>query len=238
MATWDKYLTERDKQHVAIWGKPQPDEFGHSPALIVIDVYYSSVGHERKPLLESIQDWPMSCGEDGWRAIDHMRTLIASARKNSIPVIHIKGLPGFPSDPSRVAERGKRQSQVADRLPPHIRALGNEIVREVAPAEGELVIGKTAPSAFAGTALLQYLQMIRADTVIVCGESTSGCVRASVVDAQTNRFRVGIVEECCYDRTEASHWINLFDMHQKYGEVIGLAAATAYFETIARGGAR
>ena len=180
----------------------------------------------------------MSCGEDGWRAIDHMRTLIASARKNSIPVIHIKGLPGFPSDPSRVAERGKRQSQVADRLPPHIRALGNEIVREVAPAEGELVIGKTAPSAFAGTALLQYLQMIRADTVIVCGESTSGCVRASVVDAQTNRFRVGIVEECCYDRTEASHWINLFDMHQKYGEVIGLAAATAYFETIARGGAR
>jgi len=232
MAAWDNFLTERDKQHLAIWGKPGRDEFGQRPVLVVIDVYYSSVGHERKPLLESIKDWPMSCGEEGWKAIDNMQVLIASARKCGVPVVYVRGLPGFPSDPSRVAERGKRQSGTSDRLPPEIRALGNEIVAEIAPIDGEIVIGKTAPSSFAGTSLLQYLQLMRADTVIVCGESTSGCVRASVVDAQTNRFRVGIVEECVYDRTQASHWINLFDMHQKYGEVIKLDAATRYFEEV------
>lgn len=235
MAGWNDYLTERDKQHLAIWGKPVADELGSRPVLIVIDVYYASVGHERKPLMESITDWPMSCGEEGWRAIDHMEVLIAAARKCSIPVVYIKGLDGFPSDPSRVAERGKRKSGASDKLPPHIRAMGNEIVAQIAPQPGELVIGKAAPSSFSGTPLLQYLQLVRADTVIVCGESTSGCVRATVVDAQTNRFKVGIVQECCFDRTQAAHWMNLFDMHQKYGEVMNLDSTIKYFEKINRG---
>ncbi len=235
MAGWNDYLTERDKQHLAIWGKPVADELGSRPVLIVIDVYYASVGHERKPLMESITDWPMSCGEEGWRAIDHMKVLIAAARKCSIPVVYIKGLDGFPSDPSRVAERGKRKSGASDKLPPHIRAMGNEIVAQIAPQPGELVIGKAAPSSFSGTPLLQYLQLVRADTVIVCGESTSGCVRATVVDAQTNRFKVGIVQECCFDRTQAAHWMNLFDMHQKYGEVMNLDSTIKYFEKINRG---
>lgn len=232
MAVWDRFLTDRDKDHLALWGKRQPDELGKSPVLLVIDVYYSSVGHERKPILESINDWPMSCGEDGWRAIDHMQILISEARKAGIPVVYVKGYPGFPSDPSRVAERGKRNSSAADTLAPEIRALGSEIVKEIAPLQGDLVIGKAAPSAFSGTVLLQYLQMRKADTVIVCGESTSGCVRAAVVDAAANRYKVGIVEECCFDRTQASHSINLFDMHQKYGEVIDMKKALAYFEEI------
>jgi len=230
MAVWDRFLTERDKKHLAIWGKRQPDELGKRPVLLVIDVYYSSIGHERKPLLESISDWPMSCGEEGWRAIDHMKVLIPAARKAGVPVVYVRGYPGFPSDPTRVAERGKRDGQAVDRLPAEIRALGNEIVEEIAPVDGELVVGKAAPSAFSGTVLLHYLQMLKADTVIVCGESTSGCVRAAVVDAAANRLRVGIVEECCFDRTEASHAINLFDMHQKYGEVIDMSKALAYFE--------
>lgn len=230
MPIWDRFLTERDKAHLAIWGKKQPDQLGRRPVLVVIDVYYSSVGHERKPLMESIKQWPMSCGEEGWKAIDHIQTLISEARKCNVPVVHVRGYPGFPSDPSRVAERGKRGGNDSGSLPPEVAALSNEIVHEVAPIEGELVVGKAAPSAFSGTVLLQYLQMLKADTVIVCGESTSGCVRASVVDAQSNRYRVGIVEECCYDRTEASHAMNLFDMHQKYGEVINLDQALKYFK--------
>ena len=94
------------------------------------------------------------------------------------------------------------------------------------------MIGKTGPSAFVGTALLHYLQLKRIDTLIVCGESTSGCVRATVVDAASNRLRVGVVGECCYDRTEASHWMNLFDIHQKYGEVMDQQAASSYFESL------
>ena len=107
--------------------------------------------------------------------------------------------------------------------------MGNEIVAEVAPQPRDLVLGKTAASAFSGSPLLQYLRMINADTLIVCGETTSGCVRASVVEATSYRYRIGVVGECCFDRTQASHWINLFDMQQKYGEVIDVQAAVDYF---------
>lgn len=234
MPVWDQFLTDRDREHLRHWGKRQSDPLGQRPVVLVIDVYYSAVGHERKPLLESIQQWPMSCGEDGWVAIDHMQQLLPAARRAGIPVVYIKALPGFPTDASRVAERGQRATGAAeDSLPADIRKLSNEIVKEIAPEPGDLVLGKAAPSAFSGTPLLQYLQMIRADTVIVCGETTSGCVRAAVVDAVSNRLKVGIVEECCFDRTQAAHAMNLFDMHQKYGEVINMTAALAYFEEVA-----
>lgn len=229
---WDRFLTERDRQHLAQWGKKQADALGARPALLLIDVYYASVGHERKELLDSVKDWPMSCGLDGWKAIDEMAGLLQTARACGIPVVHVRALPDFPSDPSRVAERGQRGGN-RSALPPEISALGPQIVAEVAPRPGELVIGKTGPSAFAGTPLLHFLQMRGIDTLIACGESTSGCVRASVVDAATHRFRVGVVEECCYDRTEASHWMNLFDMHQKYAEVIPRAEAERYCRSIA-----
>jgi len=68
-----------------------------------------------------------------------------------------------------------------------------------------------------------HLTALRIDSLIVAGESTSGCVRAAVVDARTNRFKVVVAEECVFDRHEACHAINLFDMHQKYADVLPLA---------------
>jgi maleamate amidohydrolase len=65
--------------------------------------------------------------------------------------------------------------------------------------------------------------MLGVDTLIVAGESTSGCVRASVVDGCTNGYRMIVAEECVFDRHEATHAINLFDMHQKYADVLALA---------------
>ena len=231
MAGWDNFLTAQDKQLLAVWGKPASDDLGRKPVLLVVDVYYGAVGHERKPLLESVKDWPMSCGLEGWEAIDRMVGLIAAARANDIPIVYARALPGFPSDPSRVTERGGK-SRGVDHLPPEIRGLANEIVAEVAPEPGDLVIGKTCPSAFNGTPLAHYLRQVGADTVIVCGESTSGCVRAAVLDAQALRYKVGIVGECCFDRLQASHWINLLDMNQKYGQVIDVKAAVDYFASV------
>jgi len=231
VAQWDRFLTERDKGVLAVWGKKDHDEFGQRPALLLVDVYYGSVGHERKPILESIRDWPMSCGLEGWAAVDRMVGLVAAARKNAVPLIYVRGMPSFPSDPSRVIERGKSKRRV-DHLPAEVRRLDNEIIGEVAPREGDIVLGKTAPSAFNGTPLLHYLRQTGIDTLIICGESTSGCVRASVLDNQALRFKIGIVGECCYYRIEASHWINLFDMHQKYGEVIDVAGAATYFGSL------
>ena len=232
MAQWDKFLTDRDKEVLSVWGKKDQDDFGLRPALLLVDVYYGSVGHERKPILESIRDWPMSCGLEGWAAVDRMVEVVAAARTNGVPLIYARGTPSFPSDPSRVIERGKSKRRV-DHLPPEIRKLDNEIIAEVAPRDGDIVLGKTAPSAFNGTPLLHYLRQTGIDTLIIGGESTSGCVRATVIDAQALRFKIGIIGECCYDRIEAAHWMNLFDMHQKYGEVIDVGQATAYFGSLA-----
>src|SRR6202043_589881 len=108
----------------------------------------------------------------------------------------------------------------------------NVIVDEIAPQDGDLVIQKAAASVFHGTPLLFHLNYYGIDTIVACGETTSGCVRASVVDGATFRFRMGVVEECTFDRTEVSHAINLFDMNQKYADVVPLAEALAYFDTI------
>ena len=71
--------------------------------------------------------------------------------------------------------------------------------------------------------MVGHLNYLGVDTIIVCGESTSGCVRASVVDGCTNRYRMIVVEEGVFDRHQATHAINLFDMNQKYADVLPLA---------------
>src|SRR3970040_2313095 len=106
-----------------------------------------------------------------------------------------------------------------------------DIVDEVEPLAGEAVLKKLSPSAFWGTPLVGHLNQFGVDTVITCGESTSGCVRASVVDGCTYRFRMIVVEECAFDRHEACHAINLFDMNQKYADVQPLAKVLQYLRS-------
>lgn len=234
MASWDAFLTERDKAHLKVWGKKEPAGFGERPVLLVVDDYYSVLGLEREPILESIKTWPGSCGLEGWEAIDKTVPLLAAARANGVPVIYLHGM-GMDKLIGPWGQRidaPKRNRMGLDHLPPEMRAKANEIVAEIAPQPGDLVLEKAAASGFHGTPLLFQLNYLNADTIIVCGETTSGCVRASVVDGATYRFRMGVVAECCFDRTEASHYINLFDMHQKYGDVIDLESAMLYFASI------
>jgi maleamate amidohydrolase len=88
------------------------------------------------------------------------------------------------------------------------------------------------PSAFHGTRLQSYLTYLKCDSVIVGGTTTSGCVRASVIDAFSQNFRVIVAEECCFDRAQASHAINLCDMNAKYADVIGTAEVVDYIERL------
>lgn len=231
---WEKFLTERDKEHLRLSGRrdQRPFGFGTRPAVLVVDDYYAALGTERKPILESVLDWPMSCGLDGWAAIDRTVDLLKVARQTATPVIYVTLLENFPSPWARETKN------TADRLPEAGRERAYQIVDELRPHEGDLVIAKTAPSGFHGTPLLFHLNYLSIDTLLVCGETTSGCVRATVVDGATYRYRMGVIEECCFDRTEASHWINLFDMDQKYADVIGLEAATSYLRSPSQGGAR
>ncbi len=231
MPGWDAFLTEQDKEHLGIWGKKQPRGFGKSPCVLVIDDYYSVLGLDREPILESIKTWPMSCGLEGWEAIDKTAELLDSARSNGVPVIYVHGLEGFPSPWAQGTNR-----QLIESLPWEVRSKANEIVEEIEPQPGELIIKKAAPSAFWGTPLQFHLQYQGFDTIIACGETTSGCVRASVVDGTTNRYHMGVVQDCCFDRTQAAHWINLFDMEQKYADVIDRFAAADYFASLSPAG--
>ena len=94
------------------------------------------------------------------------------------------------------------------------------IKAEFKPQPGDVVITKQRASGFYGTPLMAHLTQLGIQTVIVCGESTSGCVRASSVDAYSNGFHVVVVEECCFDRSMLSHKVNLFDLHHKYTDVM------------------
>ena len=92
--------------------------------------------------------------------------------------------------------------------------------------------GEDATSAFFGTPLTVHLHQLDARTLIICGESTSGCVRATAVDAFSHGFHVVLVEECCFDRNPLSHKINLFDLHHKYADVIHVDEAAAHLDTL------
>src|SRR5262249_42413724 len=105
-----------------------------------------------------------------------------------------------------------------------------QIVDELAPKDGDVVIRKVGPSGFFGTPLDFHLRSWGCDTLLVCGESTSGCVRATVVDAFERGYRIGVVADCCFDRLEASHWISMFDMQQKYADLIDAADAAKLIE--------
>lgn len=100
-----------------------------------------------------------------------------------------------------------------------------EIVPELAPCAGELVVDKQAPSMFFGTSLHQWLAAQRIDSLLVTGCTTSGCVRATVVDAMSLDYRCFVVESCVGDRSLTAHASSLFDMQQKYADVCALSWA-------------
>ncbi|CAD6544011.1 Maleamate amidohydrolase [Paraburkholderia hiiakae] len=108
------------------------------------------------------------------------------------------------------------------------------IVPELTPAAGELVVRKTVPSAFFGTQLAPWLAQRAVQTLLVAGAVTSGCVRASVVDAMSHGFRPLVLSDCVGDRAIEPHNANLFDMQQKYAAVMPLAQAIAQIEAARR----
>jgi maleamate amidohydrolase len=109
---------------------------------------------------------------------------------------------------------------------------GNEIVTMIAPGPRDIVINKQKPSGFFRTNLASYLTLLSCDSVIVVGTTTSGCVRATVVDAFSLNYRVILAEEGCFDRSEASHAVSLCDMHAKYADVVPTAEILAYFDQL------
>jgi nicotinamidase-related amidase len=227
---WDRYLSEQDRARLQ--GKEKkPRGFGQRPALLLIDLYRWVFGDQPEPLPQAAETWPGSCGLAGWEALPHLQQLLAAARAAGIPVVHTTGgsrdeMAHWSRGTQTDADAGG-DSAMLDRL-----RRRDDIVDEVAPIPGEMVIRKASPSAFWGTPLVGHLISQGIDTIIVGGESTTGCVRASVVDGSTYRFRMVVAEECVFDRVEAPHALELFTMNSKYADVIPVADVLQYLSRI------
>jgi nicotinamidase-related amidase len=235
---WDPFLTEQDKAHVA-QAKDRRIGVGTRPAILNIDLYRWVFGDEPLPLLDGVKLWPGYTGMMGWNAIPHIQRLLGEARAAGVPVCYVTGLVDEDSgvtgwNEAIHGDRGRR-SFSGDPAAQDRYQRRYDIVGEVAPQPGDVVLRKTAPSAFWGTPLMAELNRLDVDTLIVTGESTSGCVRASVVEAASYRFKVQVVEQCVFDRHEACHAINLFDMHQKYADVISIDEAVDYLHSLKSG---
>ena len=97
------------------------------------------------------------------------------------------------------------------------------------------MIYKQKPSGFFGSNLASYLTLLGCDSVIVTGTTTSGCVRATVLDAFSLNYRVALAEEGCFDRSQASHAINLCDMNAKYADIVKTAEALTFLDGLKPG---
>lgn len=190
--------------------------FGKKPAVLVVDfiLAYTTPG--------------AALYADGVvQAVGETVALLDRARAKGIPVIYTKVL-YHPSG----ADGGifvQKVPVLRTMIPGEPLA---EIVPELPPAENDVILVKQYASAFFGTSLAAMLTTQGVDTIILTGCSTSGCVRATAVDGMQYGFRVIVPRECVGDRHPAPHEANLFDIHSKYGDVVGKGEVLEYLENI------
>jgi nicotinamidase-related amidase len=228
---WDRFLTERDKAVFKAGGYAARAGFGKRPALLVVDVNYAFCGDKREPLLESVKRWRNSGGEDAWDALPVLQRVVACARERELPVIYSTGT-RRPDNWDRGSWRWKNVRS-NERPPEGID--GDEIMPQIAPGARDVVIAKGKPSAFFGTQLQAYLTLLKADSLIVTGTATSGCVRATVTDAFSHNYRVAVVEDACFDRCQASHAVSLMDMSAKYADIVTSGEVLDFMRALPKG---
>jgi nicotinamidase-related amidase len=221
---WKDVVPEEDMRIYAPYARETA--VGPSPALLCIDLYNLVYEGGAKRPAEITPQYPSSCGIHAHRAIEPTKALIAAARRAALPIFFCTQDVRNNARPSG-AHSTKRRGRVM--------TLENyAIYREFAVRDTDIMIFKQRASTFQGTPILSHLNVLGVQSLIVCGEATSGCVRASVVDAYSSGFNVVVVEECTFDQTELTHKVNLFDMHHKYADVMKLAEVAAHLDGLAK----
>ncbi|MFC7229794.1 isochorismatase family protein [Salinirubellus salinus] len=200
---WDSLLSDRDREVIEAAGYDEAGAsnwdtrgVGDRPMLLVVDVQRVTVGAD-VPITEAVEESRIAMGEVAHRALEHLVPFVEFVREQGIPVAHTRVVPPAydPDDP---------EVQIVDAL---------------APLDDEPVVDKRYASAFFGTDLVSRLVRADVDTLVVVGDTTSGCLRATVVDAQQFGFKVVVPEECVFDRVDLSHRASLLDMWMKYADV-------------------
>ena len=223
---WDDLLTETDRIVIEKGGYGQPRGLGKKPVLLVIDCQPNYVGAD-KPIVDQLDEWPSGGGENAWASIRRIVSLRDVARECGVPVMYTRNVQRQTLKFDGFSAKTKRdQTKYLDGNP------ATELVPELKPLPTELVIPKAYASVFYGTPIQSYLVGLGIDTIIIVGNSSSGCCRATAVDAVTRGYNVGCVEDCITDRIEASHKIAMLDIWMKYGDVVNSDAVKAYFRSL------
>jgi maleamate amidohydrolase len=188
-------------------------EVGERIAVVIVDPAEAYINPEC-PLYAGIEDTAVA-----------MRELLATARSAGVPVFL-----------TRVAYDARGiDGGVFRRKVPALKWLGPDSpysgwIEGLEPVDGDIVVTKQYPSAFAGTSFAATLTALRVDTLVIAGLSTSGCIRATATDAMQSGFVPIVVREAVGDRLPGPHEANLFDIQAKIGEVVSLVEATALIE--------
>jgi maleamate amidohydrolase len=208
-----------DERHEGFHGRAG---FGQAPALIVVDV---NVGFTdpASPLVCDLED-----------VVAAIRRLLDEARRADIPVVYTT---------VSYSEGDKRTAATfIDKVPALLTLEAGsrwvEIDPRIAPRADEPVLNKLFASAFFGTPLASLLASAGCDSLIVTGASTSGCVRATVVDALQHGYRPIVPREAVGDRNPDAHEANLYDIDAKYGDVVSVDDVVAHLEELAGAHAR
>lgn len=214
MKAWQKMIPAEELAAYQRAGFHGDLAMGERPALIVVDVTIGFTGSRGLTLAEAVAEFAPACGPVSWETMPRIAELIGVFRKRGLPVVFTR------SNLDDIAFTGKatKAKRAAGPVPP----LFNAFPDEIEPKAGEWVLEKTKASAFFGTPLTTWMMKERIDSAVVCGVSTSGCVRASVVDAFSNGLQTFVVDDCCFDRSAFAHAANLFDMNAKYASVVSL----------------
>jgi maleamate amidohydrolase len=195
-------------------------EFGKHPALIIIDFVKAYL----------LEESPLYGGEGIRAALRGAIELLAAARGVRIPIFHTNL--GYDNEGRNggifFRKVGALQCFVRDPKRPEL----GEFATGLEPLPSETIITKQYSSAFFGTTLASTLTAIGADTLIIAGVSTSGCVRATGVDCCQHGFVPMVVRDAVGDRAPGPHESNLFDLNAKYAEVVGLTEALNYLASL------
>ena len=229
MKPWDKIIPQHEQEAYRVAGFGRPSGLGKRPCLLIIDVQYRTVGTEPRPFMEAIKEFPTACGQVGWDAVRQIARLLALFRQKGWPVIYPYVSQKETFDKGRLADKVPALMTVARR--------GYDFVPDVAPEGNDVLLPKKHPSAFFGTPLASYLIERAVDTLVVTGCTTSGCVRGSVVDGFAYNFRALVPHDAVYDRSQVSHAVNLFDMSEKYADVMSTDEALNVLKAVDRAAA-
>ena len=187
--------------------------FGRRPGLIVVDMTYGFTS----------PDSPLGGAFDS--EIDAAQTLVSLFHACHFPVFY-----------STVVYKDDHTQSVFRQHLPDLNILSAhskwvEVDERLTVLPADTIIEKTGPSAFFATPLAEKLIQKQCDSVMVCGLTTSGCVRATVVDALQYNYPAWVVEQACGDRNRSAHDANLHDMNAKYATVVSLDDAIAFLES-------